>query len=90
MQQELIRTNGQRRTDRYKLVEPFAREIKKACSEVKSDYGNKEESMKQKIRNLQTQIEVLKKENINLKSKAKVTKLPESTLKAQPSIDKIK
>ena len=46
--------------------------------------------MKQKIRNLQTQTEVLKKENINLKSKAKVTKLPESTLKLQPSIDKIK
>ena len=45
--------------------------------------------MKLKIKNLQTQIEHLKKENIDLKSKAKITKLPEST-KTQPNIEKLK
>ena len=38
---------------------------------VKSYYDNKEECKKLEIRNLQTQIEHLKKENIDLKSKAK-------------------
>ena len=57
----------------------FAREIKKACSELKSYYDNQEESMKLEIRNLQTQIGHLKKENSDLKSKAKKAKLPEST-----------
>ena len=47
------------------LKETFAREIKKTCSELKSYYDNKEESMKLEIRNLQTQIEHLKKENID-------------------------
>ena len=50
------------------LKETFAREIKKTCSELKSYYDNKEESMKHEIRNLQTQTEHLKKENIDLKS----------------------
>ena len=45
--------------------------------------------MKLEIINLQTQIEHLKKENIDLKSKAKITKLPESTLRTQPNIDKL-
>ena len=44
--------------------------------------------MKLEIRNLQTQIEHLKKENIDLKSKAKITKLPEST-KTQLNIEKL-
>ena len=70
------------------LKETFAREIEKTCSELKSYYDNKEESMKLEIRNLQTQIEHLKKENNGLKSKAKITKLPEST-KTQPNIDKL-
>ena len=61
------------------LKETFAREIKKTCSELKSYYDNKEESMKLEIRNLQAQIERLKKENTDLKSKAKIAKLPEST-----------
>ena len=61
------------------LKQTFAREIKKTCSELKSYYDNKEESMKLEIRNLQAQIERLKKENIDLKSKAKIAKLPEST-----------
>ena len=47
------------------LKETFARKIKKTCSELKSYYDNKEESMKLEIRNLQTQIEHLKKENID-------------------------
>ena len=47
------------------LKETFAREIEKTCSELKSYYDNKEESMKLEIRNLQTQIEHLKKENID-------------------------
>ena len=51
------------------LKETFARKIKKTCSELKSYYDNKEESMKLQIRHLQTQIEHLKKENIDLKSK---------------------
>ena len=46
---------------------------------VKSYYDNKEECKKLEIRNLQTQIEHLKKEHIDLKSKAKITKLPENT-----------
>ena len=70
------------------LRETFAREIEKTCSELKSYYDNKEESMKLEIRNLQTQIEHLKKENNGLKSKAKITKLPEST-KTQPNIEKL-
>ena len=61
------------------LKETFAREIKKTCSELKSYYDNKEESMILEIRNLQAQIERLKKENTDLKSKAKIAKLPEST-----------
>ena len=44
--------------------------------------------MKLEIRNLQTQIEHLKKENIDLRSKVKKTKFPEST-KIQPNIDKL-
>ena len=44
--------------------------------------------MKLEIRNLQLQIEHLKKENIDLKSKAKITKLPEST-KTQLNIKKL-
>ena len=44
--------------------------------------------MKLEIRNLQTQIDNLKKENIDLKSKAKITKLPKST-KTQPNIEKL-
>ena len=66
------------------LKESFAREIKKTCSELKSYYDNKEESMKFEIRNLQLQIEHLKKENIDLKSKAKITKLRKCT-KTQPT-----
>ena len=70
------------------LKETFARKIKKTCSELKSYYDNKEESMKLEIRNLQTQTELLKIENMDLKSKAKITKLPEST-KTQPNIKKL-
>ena len=44
--------------------------------------------MKLEIRNLQTQIEHLNKENIDLQSKAKITKLLEST-KTQPNIEKL-
>ena len=44
--------------------------------------------MKLEIRNLQTQIEYLKKENIDLKSKVKITKLPKSILKTQLNIKK--
>ena len=47
------------------LKETFARETIRTCSELISYYGNKEESMKLEIRNLQTQIEHLKKENID-------------------------
>ena len=36
------------------LKETFAREIEKTCSELKSYYDNKEESMKLEIRKLQT------------------------------------
>ena len=43
------------------LKETFARETIRTCSELKSYYDNKEESMKLEIRNLQTQIEHLKK-----------------------------
>ena len=39
--------------------------LKKTCSELKFHYDSKEESMKLEIRNLQTQIEHLKKENID-------------------------
>ena len=70
------------------LKETFPGEVKKTCSELKSYCDNKEESMKLEIRNLQLQIEHLKKENIDLKSKAKITKLPEST-KTQPNIKKL-
>ena len=44
--------------------------------------------MNLEIRNLQTQIEHLKKENNDLKSKAEIRKLPEST-KTQPNIKKL-
>ena len=44
--------------------------------------------MKLEIRNSQTQIEHLRKENIDLKSKVKITKLPKSTLKTQLNIKK--
>ena len=71
------------------LKETFAREMKKACSVLKSYYDNKKESMKVEIKNLQTQIEHLKKENTDLKSKAKITKLPEST-KTQPNVEQLK
>ena len=80
------------------LKETFPGEVKKTCSELKSYCDNKEESMKLEIRNLQLQIEHLKKENIDLKSKAKILpfsfnlkllkKLPEST-KTQPNIKKL-
>ena len=62
--------------------------MKKTCSVLKSYYDNEEESMKLEIKNLQRQIEHLKKQNIDLKSKAKITKLPEST-KTQPNIEKL-
>ena len=64
------------------------RETKKPCSELKSYHGNKEDSIKLEIRNLQTQIEHLKKVNNVLKSKAKIAKLREST-KTQPNIKKL-
>ena len=70
------------------LKEIFTREIKKTCSELKSYYDHKEDSMKLEIRNLETQIQQLKKENNDLKSKAKITKLPEST-NTQPNIEKL-
>ena len=57
-------------------------------SELKFYYDKKEQSMKLEIKNLQTRIEHLKKENIDLKSEAKITKLPEST-KTQPNIEKL-
>ena len=44
--------------------------------------------MNLEIRNLQTQIEHLKKENNDLKSKPEIRKLPEST-KTQPNIKKL-
>ena len=70
------------------LKKTFTRETEKTCLELKSYYDNKEESMKLEIRNLQTQIEHLKKENIDLRSKVKETKFPESA-KIQPNIDKL-
>ena len=70
------------------LKKTFTRQTEKTCLELKSYYDNKEESMKLEIRNLQTQIEHLKKENIGLRSKVKKTKFPEST-KIQPNIDKL-
>ena len=70
------------------LKKTFTRQTEKTCLELKSYYDNKEESMKLEIRNLQTQIEHLKKENIDLRSKVKETKFPEST-KIQPNIDKL-
>ena len=70
------------------LKKIFTRQTEKTCLELKSYYDNKEESMKLEIRNLQTQIEHLKKENIDLRSKVKETKFPEST-KIQPNIDKL-
>ena len=44
--------------------------------------------MKVKIRNFQTQIEHLKKENNDLRSKAKIAKLPESR-NTQSNIEKL-
>ena len=70
------------------LKKTFTRETEKTCLELKSYYDNKEESMKLEIRNLQIQIEHLKRENIDLRSKVKKTKFPEST-KIQPNIDKL-
>ena len=43
------------------LKKTFTRQTEKTCLELKSYYDNKEESMKLEIRNLQTQIEHLKK-----------------------------
>ena len=65
------------------LLEKF-----KKRSELKSYYDNKEESMKLKIRNFQTQIEHLNKENNDLRSKAKIAKLPESR-NTQSNIEKL-
>ena len=62
--------------------------LKKTRSELKSCYDNKDESMKLKVRNWQTQIEHLKKENNDLKYKAKRAKLPEST-NTQSNIEKL-
>ena len=53
--------------------------LKKTCSKLKSYYDNQEESMKLEIRNLQIQIEHLKKENNDLKFKVKITKSPQSS-----------
>ena len=47
-----------------------------------------QESIKLEIRNLQTQIEYFKKEDIDLKSKVKIAKLTKSTLKTQPNVKK--
>ena len=46
--------------------------------------------MKLEIRNLQTQIECLKKQNIDLKCKAKIAKLPESAKTSRTLKNEIK